>query len=232
MIRAGAIGGSLLILLSTVACSGEESPLRASVGVATTASEPSDSDAPTPLQTPAVTSPWGRYPTSTEPEFEMFRSLRQMVRAADITTLATVVSGRVEASAGPGRTHSRELLLRLRPDELLAGRRWGETRPLILDLGPVGRNDGDRPWQPYVGSQAIFVLRRSGARIVNGWGTLPRDPALLAQHHYHVISSTGLLEEMPNGAVTAPRADAVGWITRVVGRPFEGVLDSIRAADD
>jgi hypothetical protein len=171
-------------------------------------------------------------------EFETFDSLESMVRSADVTLLGTVEPGQfgkryVDSAPGEKPMVDVDMVLKIRVDAVLAGEVFDGSTTIKLVMGPYDTEEiSQTPWKPLIGSQAIFSLRRTGARVVSQWGTAPADPEALATHTYHVVYSGGLLNEAADETTRAPWAEKFGWIRQVVRRPFKDVLASIRAADD
>lgn len=169
-------------------------------------------------------------------EFETFDSLEAMVDAADVTVLGTVVDGmagerHVSEEDDGDRDVQIDMQLVVRVDEVLAGKVGDGSDMVRVVVGPFDEGEvTPELWGRFLGQQSLFALRRAGSEVRTEWGIRHFDPETFAQNLYYVVYSRGLLDDDAEGNTVAPWAEKTGWITEIIGQPFDQVLDQIRAA--
>lgn len=217
-----------VLMASCGSASGDRTEAGPSAGPAETATEP-----PTPRPT---RSGLHRPQPAEVYDIEHFDSVRQLVRRADLVMIGTVTGGRwgheyrdVEVDeSGTDVEVARDLVYDLHIDEVIKGRAVGrkpDSVSMVIDLV-------DLPYKldPPVGEQAVFFLRRIGARVPGH--DLPEDPLLLGQRLYRPVSSLGILD-LDRGRPAFTLGGGADWVPEFLKSSWDDAIARIEdLADD
>lgn len=219
----------LLIALTATACGqdgGDHHDARAT-RESTTASP----SAPTSAPSQAPESPFRTLAGGEAWYLESFDSLESLVVRSDLAALGEVTGARwgerYEEADGDEREVMSELILEVALDEVfhgspVSGEKAGQVDVVVDVVDPRQTRLDEVP----VGSDAVFFLRRVGAR-VPGDPQSVRDEALLKRHVYRPVSGLGILDEGPSGT-EFPLGGSADWVPDLLQQEWPAVLDAIR----